>query len=387
MENAAIVLKPKYYKNSEQILICFKYNWNINKLLRTIPGCAWSKTLRSWHIKRSLESFKLISNILDGYDVDDSEVRDLPYIVKMYDKSFLTAEQREILNNYFKYLRGKRYSKSTISTYTLLTADLLAYYHKTQTVELTNRHIELYLEDIYIRRKYSISKQRQFISALKIFKAFYPELAYDALELIRPKRDRLLPTVLSKEEVIHLIQVTKNLKHRAIIAIIYSCGFRISELLHLQLSHIDISRRQIIIKNAKGRKDRYVIIAESFLPLLQNYLSTYVPNRYFVEGRDGNAYSAESVRHFLRQSCKLAKIHKRVTPHTLRHSYATHLLENGIDLRYIQELLGHAKPETTMIYTHVAKKDLLLIKSPLDIAVKHYVSSQEEKQKLGISGI
>jgi site-specific recombinase XerD len=125
-----------------------------------------------------------------------------------------------------------------------------------------------------------------------------------------------------------------------------------------------------MVKNSKGRKDRNVILAKSCIPLILNYLDTYKPNLYFTEGKPSEKYSAESVRAFLKRSCKNANITKCVTPHTLRHSYATHLLENGIDLRYIQELLGHSKPETTMIYTHVSKKDLLRIESPLDIAVK-----------------
>jgi len=136
----------------------------------------------------------------------------------------------------------------------------------------------------------------------------------------------------------------------------------------------------------KGRKDRYIVLAESYLPLLKNYLATYTPQTYFCEGALGTPYSAASVRKFLSRSCKKAGIRKHVTPHTLRHSYATHLLENGIDLRYIQELLGHSKPETTMIYTHVAKKDLLDIKSPLDIAISRIIDSGYNPKKVIISG-
>ncbi len=387
MKKAVIRLKPKYHNRAEQILIYFDYNKSIIDLVRTIPNRKWSQTYRCWYVERSKESLKSIQKILHNYSIDDTEIVNTPRLKIEHSVNLLTQNQRSILNHFFRYLKGKRYSKSTVDTYSFLIADFLAYYHKLPIDMLTNKSIELYIEEVYIKRRYSISKQRQFISALKIFKTFYPDVAYEAIELVRPKKDRYLPTVLSKQEVIKLIRVTKNLKHRAIIAMIYSCGFRISELINLELRDIDINRSQILIKNSKGRKDRYVIIAESFLPLLHNYISTYVPKRYFVEGHNDKKYSPESVRHFLRKSCKLAKIYKRVTPHTLRHSYATHLLEDGIDLRYIQALLGHSKPETTMIYTHVAKKDLLSITSPLDIAVNQYINTDKQKQKLVISGI
>lgn len=384
MKNVIITLKVKDINRTKQILICFDYNELIIDLVRTIPGRKWSQTFRCWYVEHSNASLNSIQNILKDYTIEDSAITS---IVRNFEhsSSLLSREQRSILNKFFSYLKGRRYSKSTIETYTHLVADFIAYNHSKSIEELTKRSIELYIEDVYIKRKYSISKQRQFISALKIFKSFYPSIAFDSIELIRPKRDKILPTVLSKDEIIELIRVTKNLKHRAVIAMIYSCGFRISELINLELRDIDINRRQILVKNAKGRKDRYVIIAESFLPLLHNYINTYVPARYFVEGHQNQKYSPESVRHFLRKSCRLANISKRVTPHTLRHSYATHLLEDGIDLRYIQELLGHSKPETTMIYTHVAKKDLLRIKSPLDMAVKQYVSADKQESKLVIS--
>ena len=247
MKNAHITLKPKYHQKAEQILICFDYNWTIINLVKTIPGRKWSQSLQHWYVKRSAEMLQTIHNVLHDYTIDDMEVATTPRLLLAHDTTLLTPKQRTILNQFYTYLKGKRYSNSTITTYTQLVADCLAYYHLKPTEDISNRDIELYIEAIYIKRKYSISKQRQFISALKIFKAFYPNIDYDALELVRPHRDRRLPTVLSKEEVIRLIQVTKNLKHRAIIAMIYSCGFRISELIHLELSHIDISRRQILI--------------------------------------------------------------------------------------------------------------------------------------------
>ena len=209
--------------------------------------------------------------------------------------------------------------------------------------------------------------------------------AINDFSLERPKKSRILPNILSQEEVIRIIQYTQNIKHRAILTLIYSCGLRIGELINLKLVDFHIERKQLIVKEGKGRKDRFVSLADSFLPLLSNYYSSYKPTIYFVEGQNGGKYSAESIRSFLRKSCKKAGIKKPVTPHTLRHSYATHLLENGVDLRYIQSLLGHSKPETTMIYTHVQRKDLMEIQNPLDVALQKLNKINNNKQKVVLS--
>ncbi|MBR9847539.1 MAG: tyrosine-type recombinase/integrase [Algicola sp.] len=382
MATTTIKLSTKVHHKAKQILIHFDYDETLLDLVRTLPERRWSKSLKHWYVPYSEHALKCIKSTFKNYSIDSRAL----YKGYNLDHSKLPKKYKTLMKFYIKYLNGKRYSKSTIDSYSFLVTDFLMYSKSKELHELTLRQVELYVEDVFLKRKYSVSTQRQLVSGLKLFKSFCPEVGYDVLELERPKKDRTLPTVLSKEEIINLIRLTKNLKHRAIIALIYSCGLRISELINLELKHIDINRRQLLIKNAKGRKDRYVIIAESFLPLLHNYLTTYEPNYYFVEGQKGSRYSSESVRKFLKSSCKRAGIRKRVTPHTLRHSYATHLLENGIDLRYIQSLLGHAKPETTMIYTHVAKKDLLAIKSPLDIAVKQFTSSENQHQKVVISG-
>lgn len=296
------------------------------------------------------------------------------------DKRQFNDEQRAVLNGFYKYLKGKRYSVSTIDTYIYLVADYIEFFRNKSINDLNDRDIELFIEHKVRGSNFSISTQRQFISALKLFVLYYPNTQMERLDMPRRMTGRKLPEVLSFEEVLRLIQVTHNLKHRTVIAMLYSCGLRIGELLKLRLADIHLQRKQLQIRNAKGRKDRYVVLAESLMPLLNNYLMSYSPKVYLIEGQAGKPYSASSVRKFLKRSCTLARIYRPITPHTLRHSYATHLLEQGIGLRHIQELLGHSKPETTMIYTHLARKDLLNVASPLDTALKTLGKSDNQEQ-------
>ncbi|QXP74648.1 tyrosine-type recombinase/integrase [Tenacibaculum sp. HL-MS23] len=363
-----ISVKKTLHRKKVVLLLTFKYDDVIINHIRSLKKFTWSKTLQGWVSPFTDKTFSDIQHLLS--DIADIKV-DESVTKKLYHRGVkterkLTSANKEIIRNYVKYLRGKRYSESTVLTYFTFIADFIDFSQPAPIESLTNKNVELFIEAIFITRNYSISSQRQFISALKLFVVYYPKCNIESLTLERPKTSRKLPSVLSQQEVVTLLQVTKNLKHRAILAMLYSAGLRIGELTKLELRHIDVTRRQLFVQNGKGRKDRYVILADSFLPLLQNYISTYVPKRFFVESPTGTKYSESSIRKFLHTSTRLANIKKHVTPHTLRHSYATHLLENGIGLRHIQELLGHAKPETTMIYTHVAKKDLLEIKSPLD---------------------
>ena len=181
------------------------------------------------------------------------------------------------------------------------------------------------------------------------------------------------------------MQVTRNLKHRTIIGLMYSCGLRIGELLNLKISSLDFDRNHLRVTQGKGRKDRSVLMSIVLKPMLINYINTYQPKHFLFEGRNGMPYAAVSVRQFLKKSCERAQITKHVTPHVLRHSYATHLMENGVDIRYIQTLLGHAKPETTMIYTHVAHRDLMQIENPLDTVVSALSTTQKDRQKVLLS--
>ncbi len=384
-----ITLKKVYHRKCSQIGLHFTYNSILKSIVKTIPGMSWSTTLKLWYLKNTPDNLKLIFFHFKAHaQIDSSAIFNPKPALRGIEKSvrILSEAHKTVLNGFFKYLKGKRYSESTVATYTFLIADFVSFYDARALESLNNRDVELFIESFYIKKSYAISTQRQFVSALKLFVAYYPDMNIDDLKLERPKRSKILPTVLSQSQVIDLLKVSKNLKHRAILALIYSAGLRISELIDLELKCIYVDRKQLVIKNAKGRKDRYVVLADSFIPLLQNYFMTYRPKRYFVEGPNDGKYSASSIRKFLARYCKDAHIYSTVTPHTLRHSYATHLLEQGINLRYIQELLGHSRPETTMIYTHVARKDILEIKSPLDSAVLIHGKNQKEEQKFHLSG-
>lgn len=375
--NLKVTLEKAKHNGQQSILVFFQYNNTIISILKNLNIFRWSQTLKAWYCPYSEENLTITKTALlslAGITLETSKMVSKP---SQYKKAReLSEENKIVIRSYVNYLRGKRYSESTVKTYFTFLADFINYIQPKSLDTLTNRDVERFLEDFFIPRDYSISTQRQFISAMKLFSTFYPTCKIVGLQLVRPKKSKLLPTVLSQQEVIELLRCTINMKHRAILALLYSSGLRIGELINLELSHIDIDRRQLHIKNAKGRKDRYVSIADSFIPILMNYLYSYSPIVYFAEGKPSQKYTAGSVRAFLNRSCKLAKIKKEVTPHSLRHSYATHLLENGIDLRIIQELLGHSKPETTMIYTHVSKKSLVAVRSPLDIAVKNYIDSR-----------
>lgn len=377
-----IFVERKKHRNKQQLLIKFDYNNDLINIIRKIDGALWSKSLKCWYLQDTALNLEALKRNFDKI----TKLTILNSTKKTPFNRNLSADEKVLLNNFYLYLKGKRYSKSTIQTYTFFVADFINFHTNTALNELTNKSVELFIESVFIERNYSVSSQRQFISALKLFIVFCPETLINNLELVRPKKSKKLPNILSQEEVLKIIGVTQNLKHKAILALIYSCGLRISELINLKLENFNIDRKQLVIKNSKGRKDRYVSLADSFIPLLSNYYYSYKPEIYFVEGQNKGKYSAESVRQFLKKNCLKAGIRRTVTPHTLRHSYATHLLENGVDIRYIQSLLGHSRPETTMIYTHVKRKDLMEIQNPLDRALQKIKMTDNNNKKVLLSG-
>ena len=366
----------------ELLFIGFEYDRQLIEICRHL-GAYWNAEQRMWQLPFSKQNaadaervFRryrtvIIKGYLQQKVIKKLQPEQLVKNMRGAGAKQLSSLDKKHLRGFVKYMRGKVLSESTVRTYYIHILDFTIYLKGKAIDRIVNRDVELFVEDVCVKRRYSVSTHRQVISAIKQFTSFHPTCSIENPSLERPHKSRFLPVVLSKQEVIDLLRNTRNLKHKAVLALLYSSGLRIGELINLELNDIDVNRRQIFIQNGKGRKDRYVIMAESFGQLFHNYLMTYKPRRFFVEGNSpGRQYSAVSVRNFLKRACKLARINKKVTPHTLRHSYATHLLEQGVDLRYIQELLGHARPETTMIYTHVSKRDMLNIESPLDTLIK-----------------
>ncbi|WP_299211688.1 tyrosine-type recombinase/integrase [uncultured Dokdonia sp.] len=234
--------------------------------------------------------------------------------------------------------------------------------------------------ETYIRHLISLgrseSTQNQAINAIKFYfeKVLHHEKQYYSID--RPKKSKTLPTVLAMEEVSRLFDAVANHKHKVLLQNIYACGLRISELLHLEIAHVCGDRKTFHLKGSKGKKDRIVPVPEELLVSLRIYYKKYKPYKYLFEGAGSNSdnpkpYTAASVRKLLHRAAKKAMIKKVITPHTLRHSYATHLYENGINLRSIQVLLGHNSSKTTEIYTHVTNVHIKNTPSPLEFLKKN----------------
>jgi len=231
---------------------------------------------------------------------------------------------------------------------------------------ITDIEIRKYLFHCKENLKLSTSYINNLITTIKFYYLNTQKRKIETQYLLRPKREKQLPTILSPNEIMRMINVTNNIKHKNIIALLYASGLRRSELLNMQTKDIDFERDVITIKSGKGNKDRQTLLSENFKTILSEYLRIYNPKLFLFEGATGNRYGERSLEEIVKKSAKVSGITKRVTPHTLRHSFATHLLEQAVDIRYIQELLGHSSIKTTERYTHVANSIFKKITSPLD---------------------
>ncbi len=275
------------------------------------------------------------------------------------EKLLLEFEQKLILQRYS--LNSIRNYKSAVKSF-LETAEK-KFSHPN---ELNEVMIEKYVLWKVQKHKVGVSHQRMIIASIdKFYKSLYNR-KLDIKHLYPSRKSHSLPNYLTKEEVRKLIAKVENIKHRCIIKLLYGSGLRLSELLHLKVSDIDSKSMIIHIRKSKGNKDRVVMLSNSLLQELRIYFKKHKPNDFLFEGQTGGIYSAKSVQMIVKKAASKAGIKKQVTPHTLRHSFATHLLESGTDVRFIQELLGHNSIKTTEIYTHITNISKSKIKSPLD---------------------
>lgn len=393
-------IPPKTFRNTNYYttvevhgdLIKIKCDKNENDVMfiRSLKLIRWDKELFAWMVPYSDDNVELIKNHFTGRIKDIVIIEPPTFTQEAYEivkrvKEFkpvkiknngntdsihnceLTAETIQKVKAFENWMHSRRYSDSTVSTYTDALRTFLKYYHKKSVSEITNNDIILFNNDYILKNNLSASFQNQIVNAVKLFFIKIENTKIDVEIIHRPKRAKVLPNVLSKEEVKMILNALGNIKHKAMLSLIYSCGLRCGELLRLKPEHIDSKRSIIIIKQSKGRKDRIAPLSLKIIDLLRDYYTAFKPTLFLFEGRDkGEPYDVRSLQQVLKLSLAKTGITKPVSLHWLRHSYATHLLENGTDLRYIQEILGHSSSKTTEIYTHVSTKNIQNITSPFD---------------------
>lgn len=355
---AKIHLSSGMYHNQEVVWIAFAYNPRIVDELKKHFAVIWSQSKKSWWIERRKFDYKKFKQVF-------SELAIIGYSKKR--ARGINITEVKLPDGYLEKLERLRYSDSTVRTYTKYFKEFQAAFLHEIIKELDADDINSYLTTLLNNKKMSASQQNQRINAIKFYyeKVLGRERMYWQID--RPKTEKRLPEVLSKSEVKRIIDSCNNLKHRCILSLIYSAGLRRSELINLKITDINSDGGLICIKAAKGKKDRYSLLSTGLLVELRAYYKQYRPITWLFEGQERNTkYSPTSIANILKKACIKAKIYRRITPHMLRHSFATHLLEQGTDLRYIQTLLGHSSSKTTEIYTHVSNKNLSQIKNPID---------------------
>lgn len=364
-----VIVSKMQHRGKNQLRLDFNYDKEMTRAAKTI-GCRWSQTHRCWYIRNCPENLKAIFRSFKGLaKVDAGKVFARPAKQgQKKEKAKKQFQQRDVPEEYRAKLKRQRYSENTIKTYISLFRDFLNYFPNLPAQKISKKEIEEYLDFLVNKKKVSPSTQNQCINSIKYYleKVLGKEKEY-YYGIDRPRKGRSLPKVISEEEVIRMIRRTKNLKHQCVIALLYSGGLRRGELLNIRKEDIQLERQQIFIQAAKGKKDRVVPLSNRMKGALKQYLSVYRPNYWLFEGPGRKQYSATSVSVIVKRAGKVAGVAQTVTPHMLRHSFATHLMEQGTDTRFIQELLGHSSLKTTAIYEHVSSKNLQNIKNPLDV--------------------
>lgn len=332
----------------KRIAVQFDNKPDLIARFKKLKGSRWSFKEKVWHLPDKQNYRKMFG---------------LP----LYNQERLSGEVIEKIEEFKKYLRYKRYSESTLKSYTESLMVFFNFFHEKSFHEINNEDVVFFNTEYIMKKKLSTAYQNQLVNGLKLF---FREVENRKLEvdlIQRPRREHKLPNVLSKQEVKAILGAPINLKHRMMLTLIYACGLRRGEILNLKPKDIHSDRNLLIIRQSKGKKDRIVPISNKLIDLLRDYYKAYKPKIWLFEGQEvGHQYSPKSLQNVLKQSLVKAKVNKPVTLHWLRHSYATHLLESGTDLRYIQVLLGHSSSRTTEIYTHVSTNNIQNIVSPFD---------------------
>ncbi|TYP69980.1 tyrosine-type recombinase/integrase [Aquimarina intermedia] len=345
----------------------------MDAVIQTLSNPKWSSTYGMMYVvytKENLDQifakFRGVAWINGTSFFKEKVIRDNPPTdIKGYRQRTKSISYTYVPEAYLAKLELKRYAFNTCKTYIHHFEKFINHYRKFTIDELSEQEIRTYLQTLIQQHK-STSYVNQAINSIKFYYEVVMGMPNRFYSIERPRKEQKLPSVLAKSDIVTMIALTKNLKHKCMISLLYSAGLRRGELLNLKIEDIDSSRMLIKVRQAKGKRDRYTVLNRVVLEDLRMYYKQYKPAEYLFEALvPGKKYSAESVLKVVVQAAKRAKITQSVHPHMLRHSFATHLLEEGIDLRHIQVLLGHNSTKTTEIYTHVAIKKFKNIKDLL----------------------
>lgn len=350
--------------NGERLNVFFKdCSYDEIRRLKSIKGHYWNVEKKCWTIPCTKMAIRYLFDLYEGKIQIDQLVIG---VVAATFKNCSVPFETNFMESLDIELKLKGYSQKTRKAYLRHVQSFFRIFRRDPRA-LGITEVKTYIGALVDGNKISSSYTNQVISALK-FMFRYVLLRPDELDnLPRPKKKKSLPIVLSEQEVYRILKALNNLKHRALLFLVYSSGLRVSEVVRLKLTDIDEERRLIHVREAKGRKDRFTVLSQVSLDILKDYLKKYRHDDWLFPGAIKDQHLSErSVQKIFEKACLKAGIKKKVSIHSLRHSFATHLLEGGTDLRYIQALLGHSRPETTQIYTHVSTKSLGRIQSPLD---------------------
>lgn len=368
---------------SGRITISFPYDPQLVEKIRTIEGRKWHKDKRYWSFPNTDGTLKKILDVFKGENIhldpalqakpSTSVITEHPeHVEKVKGSPSPVIARHEVpkqsLHNFEdlrRELLSRKYSYRTVKGYLYYNRDFLSFIKK-EPADVQESDIKDYLLYLAEGKQSATATLNQAINALKFYYGTMLKKKF-LYEIKRPRKDKKLPVVLSKEEVASILSSVDNVKHKAILMLVYSAGLRVGEVVKLKPEDIDSKRMLIHVRGSKGRKDRYTMLSETALEILRQYWREHKPTKWLFEGaRMGRYLSTRTVEKVLEYACEKVGIKKDASVHTLRHSFATHLLEGGTDLRYIQELLGHKDSKTTEIYTHVSTKSIGKIKSPLD---------------------
>lgn len=329
--------------------------------LKRINTSFYHPTQKLWSVVNTAENWELLHRLFKG----KSEIKQADKKVPIPSKS-LNEQSVQALADLKQKLVLKGYSPSTVKNYTSALTQFLSFFESRNIRDVTKEEIEAFVYHQITKYGISESAQNTLINAIKAYFEHVLGRERTVYEIQRPKRSLTLPNILSKEEVKDILKSVENLKHRTVLMLIYSAGLRISEAINLRNRDIHSDEGYIFIKGAKNKKDRKTVLSPVLLSILRTYYKAYRPSYWLFEGQDGGQYSATSIQAVFRRAVEKSNSNPWATVHTLRHSFATHLLQKGTNLRYVQTLLGHESSKTTEIYTHILSISNKNIESPLD---------------------